>query len=208
MQSERLEKTYIDSNIWFSYITEGKYDSTFPHVKNLIDSILGEDRSIIMTSDLVVLEMISVIRTKVVQREAFTSKSAENPRIVNQLCNLIQHYTTRFVARFSESTAAKKIEVIQEDTGTSEFMQKVQAVQNKTLGEITDSNYCRVCRRPYNSYNYSGANHYDIQHALLAERANVQYLATSDKGYKYLGDYFKNSFDGLLVDRHGISKLW
>ena len=79
MQSEGLEKTYIDSSIWFSYITEGKYDSTFVHVKKLIEEILDKDKSIIVISDLVILEMISVIRTKIVQRESFTGKIVENP---------------------------------------------------------------------------------------------------------------------------------
>jgi predicted nucleic acid-binding protein len=208
MQSEKLEKTYIDSNIWFTYITEGKYDNRFTHAKKLIDEILGKDRSIIVTSDLVVLEMISVIRTKVVQREPFTLKAEENPNIVTKLFYLIQRYTTKFMEKFSESVDAGKMEVVQESTPTSTFMNKVQEIQNKTLGEITDSFFCRVCRRPNNSYNYSGVNHYDIQHALLARTGNVQHLATSDKGYKYLKDYFKDSFDLQYVDKDGISILW
>jgi len=207
MQSERLEKTYIDSNIWFSYITEGKYDDTFGHVKKLVDEILDKDKSIIVTSDLVVLEMISVIRTKIIQRERFTVKVSEDPQIVTHLHDLIQQYTTGFMEKFYESTTAGKMEVVQENTNTSKFMQKVQEIQNRTLGEIKDSFYCRVCGRPKDSYNYSGANHYDIQHALLAKTAHVQSLATSDKGYKHLKDYFKDSFDIIMVDKNGISIL-
>jgi hypothetical protein len=65
-----------------------------------------------------------------------------------------------------------------------------------------------VCRQQYDSYNYSGVNYYDIQHALLAKTANIQRLATLDKGYRYLKDYFKDSFDMLLIDKKGISELW
>lgn len=116
MQSERLEKTYIDSNIWFSYITEGKYDNTFVHVKKLIEEILDKDKSIIVISDLVVLEMISVIRTKIVQRESFTEKIEKNPRIATGLYDLIKRYTTKFMEKFTESTSTGKIEIVREYT--------------------------------------------------------------------------------------------
>jgi predicted nucleic acid-binding protein len=85
MQSGELEKTYIDSNIWFSYITEGKYDDTFYHVKKLINTILSENSSVIVISDLVVLEVLSVIRNKVILREPFTKGAKGDTQIQEYL---------------------------------------------------------------------------------------------------------------------------
>lgn len=204
MRSEKLEKTYIDSNIWFSYITQGKYDDTFYEVKKLIETILDTDNSIILISDLVVLEVLSVIRNKIVQREPFTKKVESNSQLQGRLRSIIQEHTNGFMMKITESIIAQKLKVVKEKTPLSEFLQKVQAIQNIISGEITDSNRCRACRRPRDSYNYSSANHYDIQHALIAKGAGSNHLATSDKGYKFVREYFKDNFDIWLIDKRGL----
>ena len=70
--SSKLEKTYVDSNVWFSYITKGKYEKTYDKARNIIDGIIANPQSVVVISDLVILEMVSILRSKVVQKESFT----------------------------------------------------------------------------------------------------------------------------------------
>jgi predicted nucleic acid-binding protein len=67
MPSKISEKIYIDSNVWFSYITKAKYENTFDKARNIIDGIIENNYFVAVISQLVILEMINICRAKVIQ---------------------------------------------------------------------------------------------------------------------------------------------
>jgi predicted nucleic acid-binding protein len=105
--SSKLERTYIDSNVWFSYVTKGTYEKTYDKARNIIDGIIANPQSVVVISDLVILEMVSILRSKVVQKESFTDTIKSESRIADTLKSKIDIYTKEFLAKITESTGKK-----------------------------------------------------------------------------------------------------
>jgi predicted nucleic acid-binding protein len=79
MQSNSLEKIYLDSNVWFSYLLLNAEDkinnrdigktpieSTQAHL--VINNIISDGNTIALISHLVIIEIISIIRKKVASK--------------------------------------------------------------------------------------------------------------------------------------------
>jgi len=197
--SSKLEKTYIDSNVWFSYITKGKYEKTYDKARNIIDGIIANPHSVVVISDLVVLEMVSILRSKVVQKESFTHAIKRESRIADTLKWKIDLYTKEFLAKITESTMAKKLVAVESTIPTNEFSRRVVHIQRKTFGIILDQKFCPICKRPYKSYRYRGADYNDIQHAIMAQFAKVNRFITFDRGYEFLKPFFNRTYEILII---------
>lgn len=197
--SSKLEKTYVDSNVWFSYITKGKYEKTYDIARNIIDGIIANPQSVVVISDLVILEMVSILRSKVVQKESFTHQIKGESRIADALKWKIDVYTKEFLAKITESTMAKKIVAVESNIPMNEFSRRVVQIQRKTFGKIVDQNFCPICKRPYKSYRYRGADYNDIQHAIMAQFARVNRLITFDRDYEFLKPFFNRTYGIKII---------
>jgi len=197
--STKLEKTYIDSNVWFSYVTKGTYEKTYDKARNIIDGIIANPQCVVVISDLVILEMVSILRSKVVQKESFTDSIKSESRIADTLKSKIDLYTKEFLAKITESIMAKKLVAVESNIPTNEFFRRVVQIQRKTFGKILDQNFCPICRRPYKSYRYRGADYNDIQHAIMAQFARVNRLITFDRGYEFLKPFFNSTFEIQII---------
>ena len=192
--SEISEKIYIDSNVWFSYITKAKYENTFDKARNIIDGIIENKYSVAVISQLVILEMINICRAKVIQREHYKGKLKHNTSKIENLKTTIQGFIKEFVDKITKWEHTGKLQILRIELPMSVFFERVRKVQSATFGKILESNICMVCKRPYNSYKYKGADYLDIQHALIAENANVTCFVTFDKGYDTLRNHFNINF--------------
>jgi predicted nucleic-acid-binding protein len=197
--SSKLEKTYIDSNVWFSYITKGKYEKTYDKARNIIDGIIANPQSVVVISDLVILEMVSILRSKVVQKESFTHTIKSESRIADALKRKIDVYTKEFLGKITESTMAKKLVAVESTIPTNEFSRRVVQIQRRTFGIILDQNFCPICKRPYKSYRYRGADYNDIQHAIMAQFARVNRFITFDRGYEFLKPFFNRTYEIQII---------
>jgi predicted nucleic-acid-binding protein len=197
--SSKLEKTYIDSNVWFSYITKGKYEKTYDKARNIIDGIIANPQSVVVISDLVILEMVSILRSKVVQKESFTHTIKSESRIADALKWKIDVYTKEFLAKITESTMAKKLIAVESTIPMNEFSRRVVQIQRRTFGIILDQNFCPICKRPYKSYRYRGADYNDIQHAIMAQFARVNRFITFDRGYEFLKPFFNRTYEIQII---------
>jgi hypothetical protein len=69
-------------------------------------------------------------------------------------------------------------------------MEYVEDIEQKILknnfGEIKKTTHCFVCKSEYHEYTYRGIDHYDIQHAIIAEYAKADKFITFDRGYEYI----------------------
>lgn len=107
--------------MWFSYITKGKYEKTYDKARSIIDGIIANHHSVVIVSDLVALEMVSILRSKGVQKEAFTHAIKCESRIADALKWKIDLYTKEFLAKITESTMAKKLVAVESTIPTNEF---------------------------------------------------------------------------------------
>jgi len=71
MSSNILEKIYLDSNVWFSYLLkkdDSKSSIEYNQANISINKIVSDSNLIALISHLVILEIISIIRKKVVTK--------------------------------------------------------------------------------------------------------------------------------------------
>lgn len=194
MQSKTIDRIYLDTNILFSYVTGGKYDDKFQRSKILIDDIINEENKVAVISDLVILEMINIIRVKSIQKEKFRGKINDNPQITLQLKRLVDKYVRRFVDKITEWVNAGKLLILKIEISMAKFFKKVRNIQEMFFGDVRDSYRCKFCNSLYDSYDFKGIDHYDIQHALIARIDKVNHFATFDQGFRYLRALFKDSY--------------
>ena len=183
------EKTYIDSNIWFAYITNNLYGSESIKAHDILYSIVNDERRIAVISQLVIIEVINVIRTRIIQRTPYEN-TLETTKI-NTMRQIISDHIKKFIDVITRWTESKKLEVFTSNTAMKTMLYEIMKVQNNLKGEIKVINQCKFCGTHYNSYVYKGVDHWDIQHALIAREAGVNYFVTFDKGYEELRKYFK-----------------
>ena len=88
---------------------------------------------------------------------------------------------------------AKKIVAVESNIPMNEFSRRVVQIQRKTFGKILDQNFCPICKRPYKSYRYRGADYNDIQFA------RVNRFITFDRGYEFLKPFFKRTYEIQII---------
>ena len=75
MSSNILEKIYLDSNVWFSYLLkkdDSKSSIEYNQANIIINKIVSDSNLIALISHLVILEIISIIGKKVVTKMKIT----------------------------------------------------------------------------------------------------------------------------------------
>ena len=83
MSSNILEKIYIDSNVWFSYLLkkdDSKSSIEYQQANIIINKIVSDSNLIALISHLVILEIISIIRKKVVTKMKITENKEINDK--------------------------------------------------------------------------------------------------------------------------------
>jgi hypothetical protein len=99
MQSKTAEKIYIDSNVWFSFLLKGQFESNnsieYDEAGSLFDKIASNENSIILITNLVVLEITNVIRKKTIANTKFDEDM--DPKIKEGIMREIQELTSNFI---------------------------------------------------------------------------------------------------------------
>jgi len=83
MSSNILEKIYLDSNVWFSYLLkkdDSKSSIEYQQANIIINKIVSDSNLIALISHLVILEIISIIRKKVVTKMKITENKEINDK--------------------------------------------------------------------------------------------------------------------------------
>jgi predicted nucleic acid-binding protein len=194
MLSKTVEKIYLDSNVWFSYLLkkdDNKDSIEYQQANIIINKIVSDSNLIALISHLVILEIISVIRKKVVTKMKI-SDNKDNDDKDNKLLlkNKIDDLTKKFIDYITRWEAAGKLQIVKIDEPLSNVLKREQKILKNKFGEIKKTTKCYVCRSEYNEYTYRGIDHYDIQHAIIAEYAKADQFITFDRGYEYIKDEF------------------
>jgi len=82
------------------------------------------------------------------------------------------------------------LQIVKIDESLSSVLKKEHKILKNNFGEIKKITKCYVCKSEYHEYTYRGIDHYDIQHAIIAEYAKANQFITFDRGYEYLKEEF------------------
>lgn len=182
-------KIYIDSNVWFAYITKDNYDKEFFKLaKRLIDGIIDDNDSVAMISQLVYLEMINLFRVRVTQREKCEGPVTDE--IEKDITNKINEFAKEFTIKTTGWISSKKLFAIKPTKSFKDVYTDVQRLQQQITGKIVYYEKSEEHNNPADRYHYTAIDHHDIQHALLAVEGNATEFATFDKSFKYVRDKF------------------
>jgi predicted nucleic acid-binding protein len=195
MQSRQPEKIYIDTNVWFSYITRGVYDSHFEKAQTIIDDVNKNNEHIAIISHLSLLELVNSIRNGVIRKAEYQGKLNENTDIEFDLKNRIDHYIKDVMDIITKWEASGKLQIVDVKTPLTQILKQTQLLQRKTFGSINDSDTCMTCKSKHYGYYYRGVDHWDIQHALIAKEGKVNTFVTFDRGFNKLKQYFNNDYE-------------
>src|ERR671920_905013 len=199
MLSNTIEKIYLDSNVWFSFLLkkDDSKDSIEYHQADIIvNKIVSDSNLIALISHLVILEIISIIRKKVVTKMKITG----NKDIIDKdskllLKKIIDKLTKEFIDSITKLEYIGKLQIVKIDESLSNVLKREQKILKNKFGEIKKTTKCFVCKSKYHEYTYRGIDHYDIQHAIIAEYSKADQFITFDRGYEYI----KNDFPSLNI---------
>jgi hypothetical protein len=199
MLSKSLEakKIYLDSNVWFSYLLkkdaskDGNISAESKQVHSIINKIISDNNLIALTSHLVILEIISIIRKKIVTKmKIHGNKDIDDKQSKIHLKNTIDELTRGFIDYITKWEASGKLRIVKIDEPLSSILKREQRILKKNFGEIKKTTHCFVCKSEYHEFSYRGIDHYDIQHAIIAEYAKAHKFITFDRGYEYIKEDF------------------
>jgi len=198
MQSSQPEKIYIDTNVWFSYITQGKYDPHFEKAQAVIDNVNKNNEHIAIISHLSLLELVNSIRSGVIRKSEYKGKLKENSDIEPDLKHRIDQYIEDVMNIITKWEASGKLRIVDVKTSMTQILRQSYLLQHGTFGFVKDSDICKTCKSEHHSYDYKGVDHWDIQHALIAKEANVNTFVTFDLGFEKLKQYFSNDYEIIV----------
>ena len=196
MLSNTVEKIYLDSNVWFSFLLKkdnnnNKGSIEYEQANIIINKIVSDSNLIALISHLVILEIISIIRKKVVTKMKITENKDINDKDNKILLKkTIDYLTKEFIDYITRWEAAGKLQIVKIDESLSNVLKREQKILRNKFGEIKKTTKCFVCKSEYHEYTYRGIDHYDIQHAIIAEYAKADQFITFDRGYEYIKEEF------------------
>lgn len=197
MLSKTIERIYIDSNVWFSFILkENQYSKDsieFEQADIILNKIKSDNNLIALISHLVILEITSIIRKKVVTKMKINGNISINDQESKQkLKTSIDNLTKEFIDYITKWEFIGKLQIVRVDESLSNVLKKEQKILKNRFGEIRKTTKCFICKSEYHEYCYRGIDHYDIQHAIIAEYAKADQFITFDRGYECIKEDFPN----------------
>jgi len=194
MLSKTVEKIYLDSNVWFSYLLkkdDSKNSIEYEQANIIINKIVSDNNLVALISHLVIIEIISIIRKKVVTKLKITGNVDINDKESKlQLKKIIDDLTKKFIDHITRWEAVGKLQIVKIDESLSDVLKREQKILKNSFGEIKKTTKCFVCKSEYHEYTYRGIDHYDIQHAIIAEYAKADQFITFDRGYECIKEEF------------------
>ena len=89
--------------------------------------------------------------------------------------------TKELVDYITKWEAAGKLQIVKIDESLSNLLKREQMILKNNFGEIKKTTKCFVCKFKCHEYTYRGIDHYDIQHAIIAEYAKANQFITFDR---------------------------
>ena len=185
---------YFDSSIWIAYAIGAK-DRNFLFAKDLIER-MDNGKFQVYVSNLVLMEVVHVIRMKTVQYEKYSGRlnAGKSANLKNTTNQKIKDFLNSLTSWESE----KKVIFADPDIQLDDFLQNSFLHLQNYWGELRNVYKCRICRRPLRSpqYSYKGLGQWDFQHAMIAHSLNSSVLYSTDRDFRHLT--ITHQFDPLV----------
>lgn len=165
---------YWDSSIWISFFLD---DPKFPNRRSqFIDKSMKsvqEGSEIIVISDLILLELIGVLRERIIQKQKFDGINEDKRQELKKIADNKVAESLTFIRNL---VRANRAVLPRSKMSVNEINCKTMEILNYSIfGDINKKDVCKKCRRAISSeYNLKYPGHYDIQHILLATEKQGQ----------------------------------
>lgn len=166
--SGNCSTAYFDTSIWVGYMRIG--DPNYGFANELINKMC-KDEYCVYVSDLVLLETISLLRSKIPSKIkiAAESRTKVKRKIENKICQYLAVVETY---QKEGKVVSKNPSMSAEDLHKASFDYLV--------------NYFGSLGKHGTFYRYVGLNHWDIQHAMIANSLGAETFYTADSDFEAL----------------------
>src|SRR3954464_2102003 len=174
MLSNTVEKIYLDSNVWFSFLLKkddnnSKGSIEYEQANIIINKIASDNNLMVLVSQLVILEIISVIRKKAVTKMKITGNKDINDKVSKILLKkTIDDLTREFIDNITKLEYIGKLQIVKIDESVCNVLKREQKILRNKFGEIKKTTKCFVCKSEYYEYTYRGIDHYAVGSVIIA----------------------------------------
>ncbi|MFA5221633.1 MAG: hypothetical protein WC391_05050 [Methanoregula sp.] len=189
---------YIDSSTWLDYFLPDRQEN-YQNAKRQIERI-RDVSDYFLISSLVVMEIVGVVRQRVVEREIYSNLSDEKKREIKIKANSeVQRILQGLLALENQH----RLMVVNPSGDASDFLnQSLCLLRNLNINEIGDiesRNRCSKCHGnlPNPKYKLVCLGHYDFQHAFIARQHHATEIVSSDRAFRYLPSF--EEFRGIQI---------
>lgn len=174
MATENL--AYYDANVWAAWML-GKSDPFFSQAKVLINRITSGETTVVV-SNLILLEVIHVIRKRTAEYSKYTGDTHEDHTAVRNKANMM---TLDLIRRIREMAKNRQVLLAPQHISIMNHHTRVLTKIVEYFGHVHT-----VTRGPTKKYRYKGLGHTDLEHAVFAQSSNVQEFYSGDTSFEDL----------------------
>lgn len=177
-----MAQIYFDTSVFIRYFI-GDPDIVNSQVDTQIERF-NSGRDVAVVSYLVLLEVVEVIRKRVIQREQFNGDGPQEKERIREKVNKKVKEFMNYITQLSD--AGKMLilnskSLLEEHLGRS--LKELMAIDYR----IYNYDECGICRRPINrEYAFKGLGQVDIQHAIIAKSTQCDEIVSADRWFNTL----------------------
>ena len=181
---------YIDASVWLDYFLPDKEES-YQMAKRQIERLKDESDHFLI-SFLVMMEIIGVIRQRVVEREKHTGLSDEKKQEIKIKANTaVERILSSLVALENQHRLMMVNPVGDASDFHSQSLHKLRDLDLNAFGEIEDRRMCSKCHQllPNRKNKLVCLGHYDFQHAFIARQHHASEIVSFDRAFRQMPNF-------------------
>jgi hypothetical protein len=161
----------------------GDPDITNSQVYSQIDR-LNSGKDVAAVSYLVLLEVIEVIRNKVIQREHFNGVDQIEIDRIKEKANL---KVKEFIDYITQLSTEGKVQILNSKVPFEEHLERSIKELRSIDFRIYNYHKCKICKQPIDPvYAFKGLGQTDIQHAIIAKNIQCDEIVSADQWFNTL----------------------
>ncbi len=160
----------------------------------------GGHKAIVPT--LVMLEVITVIRCRVIQNQDFKGVDIKTTQKIQAES---KKKVDEFIAKILGLSKQGKVIIKDPDMKLEDYLIKSLGILQLHTGKIAIKDFCFVCQQKISQrYKFFALGHYDLQHAINAKELAVNEFITFDRAFELLNSIteFKSINVKVLSNKH------
>jgi predicted nucleic acid-binding protein len=181
---------YVDSSVWLNYFLPDNSDY-YQRAKTQIERI-KDNSDYFLISFLVMMEIIGVIRQRVIEREEHSGLSTDK---IQEIKLKAQREVEKVLSNLDALQEKDRLRMINPTGNASDFHNHtlclLQNLDLDSIGKIEDRRKCSKCRTYYQKPKYKLVclGHYDFQHAFIAKQHSTTEIISSDRAFLQLPNF-------------------